>query len=142
MLRKIFSFDTFFRVTSGLICTVALLDSTTIVLRVNDNSMRGYSKGDYILGLKMLSLDEGDLAVIVDPFDNREKIRRVVATESKIVANSHGRRERRSLLVPTCHWWCESDIPSSDTGAIDSCAVHKHLIRAKVVLKIPTASYS
>lgn len=146
-LRRTLSFDRVFRVCIGSVCALAALDMTTIVIRVNDNSMRGYLQGDYVIGLKHISAEEGDVAVIIDPFENREKIRRVVATESKFMYNTNtnhnqqqhrrGQRRGRNILVPAAHWWCESDLMDRDTGALDSYAVHKRMIEAKVMLKIP-----
>jgi hypothetical protein len=142
MYKKILTFDTFYRTSIGVISILAALDMTTVLIRVNDKGMRGYSQGDYAIGLKHWSVQEGDVAVIIDPFENREKVRRVTAKESKFMFNREGKRNgrRRNILVPAAHWWCESDIPDEHTGALDSCAVHERMVEAKVMFKISGAS--
>lgn len=143
ILKNVLTFDTAFRATVGIISTLAALDMSVILLRVNDNSTFGYSRGDYAIGLKHLSVKEGDLTVIVDPFENSEKLRRVVAKESKFMFSQEGKRlRRRNLLVPAAHWWCESDIPDAATGSLDSYAVHQHMVEGKVVLKVSGGSLS
>lgn len=147
-LKKIMTFDRVFRTCVGGISVLAALDMTTIIIRVNDNSMHGYSQGDYVIGMKHFKVKEGDVAVIVDPFENREKVRRVVATKTKFIfyndnnkeGGQRARRRGRNIFVPTAHWWCESDIPDS-SGALDSCAVHERMIEAKVVLKYSNGSF-
>ena len=143
MLKKLLTFDTVFRASLGAIGTLAALDMTTILIRVNDNGMRGFTKGDYAIALKSFSAKEGDLAVIIDPFENREKVRRVRATKSKFIFDEEGNwnKRKRNIILPRAHWWCESDIPD-DNGAVDSCAVHERLIEAKVMLKISGWSVS
>jgi hypothetical protein len=143
MIKNLFSFDTVFRVSIGVLSAVAAVDMTTILIRVNDSGTRDYHKGDYVLAFKHASLQEGDLAVIIDPFENREKVRRIVAMESKFMYGADGKwsGRRRNLIVPPAHWWCESDIPD-ETGALDSCAVHEKMVEAKVLFKLPAFSSS